>query len=87
MIEHLADIENIRMFQLILRKWQTLKELVYTLSIPERATIDLQQKKLVLSDVFAIWMKMALHLNRCNARKSYKTNLSKCLLDAFDERK
>lgn len=75
------------MFRLLKIKWKVLKELSYVLSIPYKATIDLQKQSLTLSDVFGIWLQMQLHLTACGRKKNYETDLSNKLLQAVNERK
>lgn len=58
------------------------------MSIPYKATVDLQKKELTLSDVYGIWLKSQLHLDACiKLKKNYKTDLAKHLLNAINERK
>lgn len=75
------------MFRLLLEKWTVLKEMLYVLRIPYKATISLQRRSLTLSDTFGIWLNMELHLNACIKNKNYKTELAKCLLKAVGNRK
>lgn len=85
-IEHHANIGH-KQCKLLIRKWQILREIVYILQIPLRATIMMQKHDLTLSDVFGIWTKMQLHLLACARKTSYKTTLAKHLLDAVIQRK
>lgn len=71
------------MCRLLLQKWLILREIVYILQIPLRATIELQQEDLTLSDVYGIWTKMRLHLNACASKTNYKTSLVKYLVEAL----
>lgn len=71
----------------MLQKWLILKELVYVLQIPYKATLDFQSKTLTLSDVYGRWVSMRLHLNECAKRKSYQTELANRLVDALNSRK
>lgn len=86
-IEYFAKEKEQIMCELLLRKWQILKEIVYILKIPLRATIQLQKQDLTLSDAFGIWIQMKLHFNACNRRGCFKTNLSKHLTNALEARK
>lgn len=87
-VDFYADNRKMKAFQLLKRKWAILKEISYVLSIPYKATIELQKQNLTLSDVFGIWLKAQLHLNACvNLKKNYKTDLAKHLLSAMNERK
>lgn len=81
-IEHYENKGNL-MCRLLLQKWLILREIVYILQIPLRATIELQREDLTLSDVYGIWTKMRLHLNACASKTNYKTSLAKYLLDAL----
>lgn len=86
-IDFYADEKKEKMFQLLKKRWDILKELEYILKIPYRATISLQKRDLTLSDVFGIWMIMKLHLNQCTTKKQYKTKLPAYLLVAIENRK
>lgn len=86
-VEYFADIEKSKLFQLLKRKWNILKEMTYILKIPYDATISLQKQTLTLSDVFGIWLIMQLHLEACVAKNHYQTNLAKHLLSTLNERK
>lgn len=72
-------------FQLLKRKWISLKEIAHVLSIPYKATVALQKQDLTLSDVFGIWLKMKLHLQNLS-RKPNITNLAKHLLSKLEDR-
>lgn len=85
-IEHYADNEHKRC-KLLKRKWQILREIVYILQIPLRATVAVQRHDLTLSDAFGIWTKMQIHLVACARKSSYKTSLAKHLLEAVIQRK
>lgn len=84
-IKYLAD-ENVQMCQLLLKKWNVLREIISLLQIPFNATIDFQKKKLTLSDVYGRWLGMQLHLEACLKRSSFKTGLTQHLLDALKSR-
>lgn len=72
----------------MLKKWAVLKEMKHVLGIPYRATIELQNRELTLSDLYGIWITMELHLNECCAQRSkFKTTLPKKLLNALNARK
>lgn len=73
--------------KLLLQTWQVLREIVYILQIPYRATIELQRNDLTLSDVYGIWTKMMLHLEACKNRTNYKTSLARLLYDSIERRK
>lgn len=68
-------------------KWAILKEIACILQIPYKATIALQAKKLVLSDVYGIWMKMTLHLKSSKTKYRFQTTLAEKLLLSLDDRK
>lgn len=74
-------------FVLLQKKWAVLKEIVFVLAIPYRATIAMQSKDLTLSDLFGVWLKMELSLRHYSNKTSLQTNLSKRLLDAMCSRK
>lgn len=73
-------------FKLLIKKWSTLKEIVYTLQIPYNATVTFQKQNLTLSDVYGRWISMQLHLRKCSFKSSYKTGLAGSLLDAMVKR-
>lgn len=85
-IDHYANNRN-KQCKLLNRKWQILREIVYILQIPLRATIAMQQHDLTLSDAFGIWTKMQIHLVACARKTSYKTSLAKHLVDAVIQKK
>lgn len=85
-IEHFAE-KRVEIFQLLLKKWSILKEIVHILGIPYRATISLQKKDLTLSDAFGIWLIAKLHLIQATKQTYYKTKLAAHLLDALEKRK
>lgn len=72
---------------MMLEKWKTLQEMTRVLRIPYEATVKLQNPFITLSDAYAIWTKMTLHLEACAARDAYKTGLSQWLITALNERK
>lgn len=84
--KHYANEKNIKVFQLLLEKWITLKELVYILQIPYNATVAFQKQTLALSDVYGRWTSMHLHLQQCKSKSSYKTGLVDHLLEALMNR-
>lgn len=86
-VNHLADNKQVCMFKLLKRKWSILREMLYIMSIPYKATVSLQKQSLTLSDVFGIWLEMQLHLNACSKRTNYKSNLAKHLTSTLSERK
>lgn len=86
-IRYYAEVKEIKIFQLLFQKWSTLKEIIYILGIPYKATVSLQEKCLTLSDTYAIWLKMQLHLEACKAHKKFKTNLEKHLFNGIETRK
>lgn len=75
------------MFRLLKKKWKVLREIAYILSIPYKATLDLQKQTLTLSDVFGIWMKIQFHLKVCVEKPNYETELSTHMLATVTERK
>lgn len=88
-IKHVAEIAKEKQyaeFSLLLKKWRDLKEMIYILGIPFRATIALQNHKLTLSDTFGIWLEIKLHLQKVIQSKMSKTTLDVELLQAFNRR-
>lgn len=85
-IEYFAEVKKDVKFELLLRKWTTLKEIVYVLQIPLHATFALQKQDLTLSDAFGVWIKMKIHFQACCRRGSFKTNLAKHFLNALESR-
>lgn len=85
MIEYFAK-EGSKICELLLRKWDILREMAFILQIPLRATINLQKHDIGLSDAFAIWTKMQLHLQACLSKKNYKTSLANHLIKALEVR-
>lgn len=79
--------KSTKCFVLLQKKWAVLKEIVFILAIPYRATINMQWKDLTLSDLFGIWLKMELSLRHFSNKTSLQTDLSKRLLDAMCSRK
>lgn len=75
------------MFKLLRDKWLILKEISHVLSIPYKATIDLQRQSLTLSDVYGIWLSMQLHLNACSEKSNYQTGLVQLLVSSLNIRK
>lgn len=86
-VKYYAETKKVEVFRLLLKKWTVLKEMVYVLRIPFKATISLQDRSLTLSDTYGIWLKMELHLKAFLRKKNYKTDLAKNLLSAIDDRK
>ncbi|XP_055309545.1 zinc finger BED domain-containing protein 4-like [Sitodiplosis mosellana] len=85
-IEHYASNRH-QMCKLLSQEWQILRETVYILQIPLRATIAVQRHDLTLSDVFGIWKRMQLHLGACSRKTNYKTSLATFLLESLNTRK
>lgn len=79
--------KKVKLFEMVLKKWKTLKELVRVLRIPYDATIALQNPSITLSDLFGIWTKMTLRLGACAAKDAFKTGLSQELITALNARK
>lgn len=87
-VDYFADVKRINEFQLLKQNWVILTEIHDILIVPFKATIELQKRNLILSDVFGIWLKMKLHLQAIlSAKKNYKTDLATHLLQALDKRK
>lgn len=84
-VEYYSTEKQSKACLLLLRKWNILREIVYILSIPLRATILVQKRDLTLPDVFSIWTKMKLHVMKCTHHKSYKTNLANHLYRAIEK--
>lgn len=85
-IQHYATEENVKLYQLLLKKWSMLKELVIVLQIPYKVTIAFQNEKLTLSDLYGKWLGMELHLDACSKKTSFKSDLAKYLLNAAKNR-
>lgn len=85
-IEYFAA-NKVKLFELMLKKWKTLQELVRVLRIPYEATIKLQDPFITLSDAYSFWTKMTLHLEACAAKDAFKTKLPQKLIAALNERK
>lgn len=86
-IDFFADVKKIRVFQLLKKRWNILLEFEHVLSVPYKATIDLQNQNLTLSDAFGVWLKMKLYLsNIAKAKKNHVTGLSQRLLETLEER-
>lgn len=85
MVKYFAKKE--KACNLLLNKFNILKELIYILKIPYRATLEYQNKNLTLSDVYGRWIAMLLHLNACSSKASFKTGLAQCLHTALQKRK
>lgn len=84
-IRHFADTEP--SCKLLVQKWKALKELVVVLKIPYDATIEFQNQKLTLTDVYGKWIGMQLHLKLCMTKKQFKSELPRHLYDCFEKRK
>lgn len=87
MVKYFAENKHDKMFQMLLKMWAQLKEIIYLLRILCNTTIAFQQQKLTLSDVYGHWLTTQLHLKQCINKKSYKTGFAQCLYDALDQRK
>lgn len=87
MVSYYAEIKNVKMFQLLKKKWLSLKEMVYVLRILYNTTLAFQNEKLTLSDVYGRWVTTQLHLKQCSGKKSYKTGLANKLYESLEERK
>lgn len=72
--------------KLLLKKWSILKEIVRILKIPYTATVKLQNSELILSEAYAIWVIMKLHLESIIQKGSTQTGLDKKLLNALNNR-
>lgn len=86
MIENYADKQH-KQCKLLIQKWQILREIVYVLQIPLRATVAVQRHDMTLSDVFGIWKIMELHLAACKNKSNYKTSLAKYLCETVEGKK
>lgn len=69
-----------------MRKWNILREIVYVLQIPFRATVQVQRHDLTLSDVYGIWTTMKIHLRACANKSNFRTSLASNLLSAAESR-
>lgn len=85
-IEKYADKQH-KQCKLLIQKWQILREIVYVLQIPLRATVAVQRHDLTLSDVFGVWKIMELHLAACKNKSNYKTSLAKYLCETVEGKK
>lgn len=74
-------------FELLKKKLVVLKEIVQILGSPYRSTIAMQYRKLTLSDLFGIWLKMELHLRDYATRPSFKTGFAEKLLNSITARR
>lgn len=86
-IDYFAKEKEDKVCQLLSLKWNVLKEIVYVLKIPLRATVSLQKQDLTLSDVYGIWMKMKIHLQACIDKGTFKSGLAQQLKKSLDDRK
>lgn len=78
--------KNIKLFQLVLRKWKTLKELIHVSDVTYNATIALQNPCITLSDVYGLWEKMRIRLEAYAAKSTFKTKLSQNLIQFLQVR-
>lgn len=88
-IELIAQKSTIKRYAevpLLLEKWRELKDLVNTLRIPYKATVDLQRRDLTLSDTYGIWLEIKLRLKKAIDSKTSNTDLAVTMLDAFNSR-
>ncbi|XP_055306540.1 zinc finger BED domain-containing protein 4-like, partial [Sitodiplosis mosellana] len=85
--EKYARNKKLKMFKLLLKKWNTLRELIVVLQVPYKATVALQNHRITLSDAFGIWLKIDIHLSLLCNKKSYKTNLARFMLESYRNRK
>lgn len=85
-VEYFAG-NKVKLFEMVLKKWKTLQELVRVLRIPYDATIALQNPFITLSDVYGIWTKMTLRLGACASKDAFKTGLPQKLVTALNARK
>lgn len=69
---------------MLLHKWKALKELLVLLKIPYNATIEFQEQKLTLFDVYGKWIGMQLHLKMCITKPQFKSGLAKHLFDSLE---
>lgn len=85
--EKYARNKKLKMFKLLLKKWNILRELIVILQVPYKATVALQNHRITLSDAYGIWLKIDIHLSMLCNKKSYKTHLAKYILECYRERK
>lgn len=85
-LTYLAENKGVKMAELLLRKWNHVKEIVKILQIPYKATIALQKHDLTLSDAFGIWLQIKIHLQSPSIKRLTQTKLGDCLLNALYER-
>lgn len=67
------------------RNWDVVKELVRILRIPYEATLRFQKANLCMSDVYAIWLEIGIHLQRLE-KKTSRTSLASQLNAAIHNR-
>lgn len=79
--------KKVKLFAMMLGKWNILEELILVLEKPYDTTISLQNQRLTLSDVYSIWSIMSIHLKACAANAAYKTQLAQKLLRALETKK
>lgn len=84
-VEYFAE-KKVKLFEMALKKWKILQELVRVLRIPYDATIALQNPFITLSDVYGIWTKMTLRLGACAAKDAFKTGLPQKLITALNDK-
>lgn len=71
-----------------MNKWEILQEFIAILKIPYKGTIALQKESLSMSDAYAIWLRMQMHLEELDKKvRTPKTALIKKLTEAIDNRK
>lgn len=90
-IEFLAGMydrnKKLKMFKLLLKKWNILRELIVILQVPYKATVALQNHRITLSEAYGIWLKIDIHMSMLCNKKSYKTHLAKYILEYYRDRK
>lgn len=86
-VKYLAEAKEIKIAQLLLKRFSDLFEMIKILQIPYKCTIALQARDLTLPDAFGLWLQMIVLLTQPDITKLRKTNLATCLFNALNERK
>lgn len=83
-ISHFANTN--KLFEMILKKWKVIEEIVAVLKIPYDATIALQNRDFTLSDFYGHWLAMEIQLKRKVKKAQCITKLPQHLLVALEKR-
>lgn len=85
--EYFANVEKNKTFQLLLKDWDKITEVLDVLQIPYDVTMALQNSAFTLSDFFLSWVKMNLKLNNVIQCKDFKTNFAQTFRQFLNQRK